>query len=80
MEWPPLELLIAPLTNENRRENSGKYGLTFIGIGISISGFAIAVPLSTKAEKYSRYFGENPFYHLAKIIYFNLNVTQYLSL
>jgi hypothetical protein len=74
----PLELLFAPLTNENRRENSGKYGLTFIGIGLS--GFAIAVPLSTKAEKHFRYFGENPFYHLAKIIYFNLNVTQYLSL
>jgi hypothetical protein len=43
MEWPPLKSLIAPLTNENRRENSGKYGLTFIGIGLS--GFAIALSL-----------------------------------
>jgi hypothetical protein len=45
----PLQLLIPPLPNENRRENSGKYVLTFIGIGLS--GFAIAVPLSIKAEK-----------------------------
>jgi hypothetical protein len=45
----PLQLLIPPLPNENRRENRGKYVLTFIGFGLS--GFAIAVPLSIKAEK-----------------------------
>lgn len=45
----PLQLLIPPLPNENRIENSGRYVWPFIGIGLS--AFAIAVPLSVKAEK-----------------------------
>jgi hypothetical protein len=45
----PLQLLIPPLPDAKRREDPGKVVWPFIGIGLS--GFTIAVPLSIKAEK-----------------------------
>jgi hypothetical protein len=45
----PLQLLIPPLPNTQRKENSGRYVWPFIGIGMG--AFAIAIPLRIKAHK-----------------------------